>query len=140
MSTMDRATGNTTDAVSEIGEKAAQIAGDVKDRATGALGAVHAEVGDLQATVADTLESGAEAIRKRLGPKSRASGAGGVRGHLTNAGTAVAGRLDSSAYWLRENDLGDLGTFLHGQLKEHPGRTALIALGVGILIGRSSRR
>ena len=26
------------------------------------------------------------------------------------------------------------------QLKEHPGRTALVALGLGILIGRSSRR
>jgi len=130
MSAMDGA----ADSVNAAREKVGEVSEDLKERAGEALGAVHGQVGDLQASLADSLDSGAEAIRQRIG-----GSISGVRGRLTDAGEAVAGRLERSAYWLRENDLGDLGTMLRQQLRDHPGRTALVALGLGILIGRSSR-
>jgi hypothetical protein len=48
--------------------------------------------------------------------------------------------MDRTAMWLRENDLTDLATLLQRELRERPGRVALVALGVGILVGRATRR
>jgi hypothetical protein len=138
MSALDGAAEN----LSAAREKVTEVGGELKARAGGALEAVHGEVGDLQATVADALDSGADAIRQRVGAVRGRTPAvsGGARRRLTSAGEAVAGSLEQSAYWLRENDIGDLGTFLRQQLREHPGRTALVALGLGMVIGRSSKR
>ncbi|HKN68666.1 MAG TPA: hypothetical protein VJW73_20415 [Gemmatimonadaceae bacterium] len=104
--------------------------------AGGALEVVRSATGNAQATLADTLDAGASALRERFGaPNDR-----GVRARLGAAGGAVAGRLESSALWLRENDITDLRELLGHQLENHPGRTALIALGIGVLIGRASKR
>ena len=102
----------------------------------GALEAVRGATGNAQATLADTLDAGATALRDRLGTPN----AGGVRARLGAAGGAVATRLESGALWLRENDITDLKELLGHQLENHPGRTALIALGIGVLIGRASKR
>jgi hypothetical protein len=102
----------------------------------GALEVVRSATGNAQATLADTLDAGASALRERFGaPNDR-----GVGGRLGSAGGAVADRLESSALWLRENDITDLRELLGHQLENHPGRTALIALAVGVLIGRASKR
>ena len=42
--------------------------------------------------------------------------------------------------WLRENDVTDINSLLRRELRERPGRVALIALGLGIFVGRASRR
>jgi len=138
MDAMDAA----ADSVGAARDKVAEVGAELKERADGALEAVHGRVGDLQATVADALDSGAETIRQRVGLARGRSPAvrRGTRSRLTSAGDAVAGSLEQSAYWLRENDIGDLGALLQQQLRDRPGRTALIALCVGILIGRSSKR
>lgn len=102
----------------------------------GALEAVRGATGNVQATLADTLEAGASALRERLGTPNDS----GVRARLGAAGGAVADRLESGALWLRENDITDLRELLAHQLEHHPGRTAVIALGLGVLIGRASKR
>lgn len=104
----------------------------------GVLDSVRGATGNVQATLADKLDAGAEAIRERLEDES--PNANSIRRRVDAAGGAVAERLEGSALWLRENDVTDLRDLLGKQLKAHPGRTALIALGLGILIGRSSRR
>ena len=106
------------------------------ESAAGAVDTVRAVTGNAQATLADTLDAGASALRDRLG----APNDGGVRGRLGAAGGVVANRLESGALWLRQHDLTDLKDLLGHQLENHPGRTALIALGIGILIGRASKR
>ena len=102
----------------------------------GALEVVRGVTGNVQATLADTLDAGASALRDRLGAPNDS----GVRARIGAAGGAVANRLESGALWLRENDITDLKELLGQQLEHHPGRTALIALGIGILIGRASKR
>ena len=119
------------ESVNAARDKASQVGDELKERAGDALEAVHGQVGDLQATLADKLDSGARTLRERVG-------SGDSR--LTSAGESVAGGLERTAFWLRENDLGDLGTMLRQQLRDHPGRTAVVALALGILLGRSSRR
>lgn len=102
----------------------------------GALETVRGVTGNVQATLADKLDAGATALRERFG----APNDGGVHARFGAAGGAVANRLESGAFWLRENDITDLRELLGHQLENHPGRTALIALGIGVLIGRASKR
>lgn len=120
------------DTVSELGE-------EVQARASDVLGDVREHAGDLQATVADALDSGAERIRQRIGADDE-NQVTGVAGRVSGAGEAIAEGLERAALWLRENDLTDLGTLIRQQLKEHPGRTALVALGLGIVLGRGTKR
>jgi hypothetical protein len=105
---------------------------------SGVLGSVRGATGNVQATLADKLDAGAEALRERL--ESDSPNADGLRTRVGAAGDAVADRLENTALWLRENDITELRDLIDNQLREHPGRTALMALGLGILLGRSSRR
>jgi len=48
--------------------------------------------------------------------------------------------MQSSADWLRDADLDGLKTGIERQVKEHPGRTLLIAVGIGYLLGKALRK
>jgi hypothetical protein len=48
--------------------------------------------------------------------------------------------MQSSADWLRDADLEKIKDGVEKQVKEHPARTLLVALGAGYLIGKAFRR
>ena len=121
--------------INAIGEATDQV----RERASDALDTARAKVGNAQATVADKLEAGAEAIRERVGEDGPTASRRTRARRIARAGDAVAERLDDTALWFREHEVIDFPEMLRRQLKDHPGRTALIALGLGILIGRRSR-
>ena len=127
---------------SGVGRRVRAAVGGVQDKTREvlepAVDTARAKVGDLQATLADAVESGADAVRGRTGVPVRA--ASPQRRKVARAGEAVATRLEGTALWLRENDLTDFGAVVRQQLSSRPGRTALLALGVGFLLGRASRR
>jgi hypothetical protein len=52
----------------------------------------------------------------------------------------VAGGMSATADWLRDADLDGLKTGVGRQVKEHPGRTLLLAVGVGYLLGKALRK
>ena len=123
---------DAVDAVSRVTDQ-------VQERATEVVQTVRAKTGDAQATVADKLESSAKTIRHRVRGKHERTAM--VRApRVRDTGEAVAERLDRSAYWLREHDVTDLGDLVRYQLERHPGRMALIALALGLLVGRASKR
>jgi hypothetical protein len=105
---------------------------------------VRATAGNLQAVLADVLEDSAKALRGRAGAEGEDAGGAAAsssgRARLKAGEVAVAAALERSAMWLRENDLTELRTLAREQFREHPGRTALLALGVGFLFGRATRR
>jgi hypothetical protein len=118
-------------------------AADLKDRVTegvsGAVETVRGKTGNMQAGLADLLESSARAIRSR-GP-SAADAAGGAVGdgaaeRLAQTSEATADVLERGAMWLRENDLSDIEGRITGQLERHPARTLLVAAGIGFLLSR----
>src|SRR5205085_1125194 len=88
--------------------------------------------------LADALESGADKLRQR-GKGGQLSGSTGttdviVTGDGVNQVTdRVAGGMQATAEWLREADLDNMRMGIERQVKEHPGRTLLIA--VILLIG-----
>ena len=96
---------------------------------------------NLQSTLADRLEQGAEKIRTR-NQSSTLAGAtadGSVSvaaDERTKMQDAVARGMDKSADWLRN---GDLKADIERQVRENPGRTLHVALGVGYLLGKAFR-
>jgi hypothetical protein len=101
-------------------ERGKAVVANAREKVGDLLESARGGTGNLQATVADSLEAGAE----RAARKS----------------PAIAERMDRTAMWLRGNDVTDLGNLLGRELRERPGRVALLALGLGILVGRASRR
>jgi len=131
----DEAQSKFTQGKEAVTEKLGQARGAASDK----LGALKEKAGSLTASLADSLEAGAEKLRQR------GQNVGGAQGE--GAATAVAGLeqysgqlatgMQSTADWLRE---GDLKASIETQVKEHPGRTLLIALGLGYVIGKSLRK
>ena len=94
---------------------------------------------NLQSTLADRLDEGAEKLRNRA-PTAALAGAPGGVGVATDdqakMQASVARGMEKSAEWLRN---GDLKADIEHQVRENPGRTLLVALGVGYLLGKAFR-
>ena len=111
----------------------------VADSVADTVDTVRVKTGNLQAGLADLLDSSAQTIRSRGLAASDA--AGGVAGdgaaeRLAQSGEATAAVLERGAMWLRENDLSDVEARVTTQLKQHPTRTLLVAAGIGFLLSR----
>jgi hypothetical protein len=113
-----RSQGDAEGVAEKVADRAKEVAGQIQERASDALEAAHGQLGNLQAIVADKLEEGADA------PLAR------VRGR-------VAGGMERTAFWLRENDLGDVTGMVDRQVRAHPLRSALIAFVVGYAMAKS---
>jgi hypothetical protein len=48
--------------------------------------------------------------------------------------------MQATADWLRDADIDNLREGVERQVKEHPGRTLLVAVGLGYLLGKAFRR
>jgi hypothetical protein len=118
----------------DIADRGKAVVAGAREKVVDLLGSARDGTGNVQATLADRLEAGAEKMRNRpaiaIGSQRRAE----------QASRTIADGMDRSAMWLRENDLTDIGGLLRRELRERPGRVALIALGLGIIVGRASRR
>jgi hypothetical protein len=130
---------------------------NLKDRARSALGTAGSKLADVGSSVreragtakdklADALESGADRLRSRgvadatlAGATTSGSTAITSDGRVAQISDRVAGGMERSAEWLRDADIDGIKTGIEQQVKEHPGRTLLIAVGLGYLIGRAFR-
>jgi hypothetical protein len=106
------------------------------------FGQVKEKAKELQSTLADRLDAGAEKLRQRSQTSTLAgtTGDGGVGvasdDRMAQVNDSVARGMQKSADWLRNGDLkGDI----ERQVRDNPGRTLLIALGVGYLLGKAFR-
>jgi hypothetical protein len=107
------------------------------------LGQVKDKARELQSTLADRLDAGAEKLRQRNqgAPLAGATDGGAAVGvstddRMTNVQDSVARGMQKSADWLRN---GDLKADIERQVRENPGRTLLIALGLGYVLGKAFR-
>jgi len=122
--------GSTQSKLADVGATVRERAGHVKD------------------SLADALESGADKLRQRVhtdqgGQLAGATSAGTVTtadGKLVTAGDKVASGMEATANWVRDADLDSLKTGIERQVKEHPGRTLLIAVGLGYVLGKAFKK
>ena len=115
-----------------ITNKLKNVGSSVKDKAAGIPG-----------MLADGLEAGAKALRQRQPAASGADGTSVTVGNDSSIAAVtdtLATGMQSSADWLRDADIDKLKSGVEQQVKEHPARTLLIALGAGYLLGKALRR
>jgi len=119
------------------------VSGRVKSRAS----SVKQKASTIPSLLADGLEAGAEKLRQqRLATSAESAATPGSSVTVANDSsiTAVtdtlASGMQSSAEWLRDADLDKLKSGVEKQVKEHPARSLLVALGAGYLIGKALRR
>jgi hypothetical protein len=133
--------GGTSNSPSDVGGQTSR-ADQAKATAQDKLGQVKEKARNLQATLADRLDSGAEKLRQR---KQNATLAGATDSgnvglasdeRISNVQDSVARGMTKSADWLRN---GDMKADIEKQVRENPGRTLLIALGVGYVLGKAFR-
>ena len=149
-------TTGSTNTASGAGDTATEQSAGLADRARGALGSAGEKLSGVGSTVrekasgakdslANALEAGAERLRARGGDGMSAAGATGgsmavADDRMSQVTTRVAGGMEGAADWLREADLDGLKSSIEQQVKEHPGRTLLIAVGLGYLLGKALRK
>ncbi|HUF28531.1 MAG TPA: hypothetical protein VMM18_16250 [Gemmatimonadaceae bacterium] len=128
-----------------VGERARETLEGAKEKARSGMHDAREKAGHLKDSLADKLDSGAERLRQR--GRRNIAGEGGDGSavmhqeerldHLTDG---LASGMHNTAEWLRENDLESLKQGVEQQVRDHPGRTLLIALGLGYIIGKAVRR
>ncbi|HEV7838255.1 MAG TPA: hypothetical protein VGO75_09350 [Gemmatimonadaceae bacterium] len=129
--------GKTENSISDsdrgVKQRVKSVASNVKDKASG-----------IPAMLADGLQAGAQALRQRS-VSTETSGAGSSVAVSSDPNIAavtdtLASGMESSAEWLRDADLDKIKQGVEKQVKEHPARSLLVALGAGYLIGKALRR
>ncbi len=117
--------------------------GGVTDRVKSVASSVKGKAAAIPSMLADGLEAGAEALRQRRTSTSAAEGSAlAIINDPSMAAVTdtLATGMQSSAEWLRDADLEKLKQGVEKQVKEHPARSLLVALGAGYLIGKALRR
>ena len=123
---------------STAGEKLSDVGSQVRDKA-----------GSLKNSLANALESGAEKLRTQGAGGGQIAGASATGGsadmvgadnRLATATNQLAGGLQASADWLRDADLDGVKSGIERQVKDHPGRSLAVAVGLGYLLGKALRK
>ena len=127
-----------------MAEKARDQFGNAREKAKEGLSSAREKAGQLKNSLADKLDAGADRLRGQGGQQfAGATGDGSVgvsEGQLDRVARPLASGMHSTAEWLRENDLDSMKQGIEQQVRDHPGRTLLIAAGLGYLIGKAFRR
>ena len=125
-------------------DRAKEQLGNAKDKAKEGLATAREKAGQLKNSLADKLDAGADRLRGQGGQQyAAATGDGSVgvsEGQLDRVARPLASGMHSTAEWLRENDLDSMKQGIEQQVRDHPGRTLLIAAGLGYVIGKAFRR
>jgi hypothetical protein len=118
--------------------------GGVSGRVRDVAASLKRQASTLPAVLADGLEAGAEALRQqRARPSGGKAGTAVVVGResaVTELTDTLADGMKSSADWIRDADLDKLKDGVEKQVKKHPARSLLVALGAGYLLGKVFRR
>ena len=103
--------------------------------------------GELKSSLADKLEQGAEKLRQRAhggGQYAGATADGSVsvaeNDKIAQAADKFAGGMESTANWVRNADLESVKGDIQRQVKDHPARSLMVAVGLGYLLGKAFRR
>ena len=137
-------TGASGTSAGNLKDRAASMSNTARERAGEFAGTAREKAGELKSTLADKLEQGADRLRSRGGSASFAGAAGDGSVAMDNRAdqitTRLAGGMQSSAEWLREADLDNMRVGIERQVRENPGRSLLVAVGLGYLLGKAFRR
>ena len=110
---------------------------------SGLASTVKQKASTIPSMLADGLQAGAQALRQnKLGLTASDGSTASLSSDssITAVTDTIATGMQSSADWLRDADIEKLKSGVEKQVKEHPARSLLVALGAGYLIGKVLRR
>jgi ElaB/YqjD/DUF883 family membrane-anchored ribosome-binding protein len=139
-------TNDSNNRMQQAKDAAADKLGQAKSAVSSGLGTVKEKASNLNTTLADKLEAGANKLRQSAqggsgspyAPSTGMGGAAALEGDASmgQLGTKAADALQGTANFLRE---GDLKASIEEQVRTNPARTLLVALGVGYVLGKALR-
>lgn len=120
-------------------------ADSLADKAKGGLGTAKEKASELKATLADKLEAGANRLRQQQGGYATATAGDGSTSigsgdKMSQVNDRLATGLQGTADFIRNADIDSMKQGIEKQVKENPGRTLLIAAGLGYLLGKAFRK
>jgi ElaB/YqjD/DUF883 family membrane-anchored ribosome-binding protein len=104
---------------SHVGKHASEMASNLGEKAEGAV-----------TGMGERMSSWGESLRQSA-PRE---------GALGSAASSVAGTLESGGRYLQEHDFGDMAEDVTTVVRRYPIQSLLVAFGVGIFFGMTSRR
>ena len=116
-----------------------QRAEEMKESAREKLGTTKEKAQNLKATLADKLEQGAEKLRHKASTTTVTEVGAETEQKARKASDRVASGMENTADWLRNADVDSMKSGLENQVRTNPGRTLLVALGLGYVVGRIFR-
>ena len=137
----------STGATESVGDRARHAAGTAGQKLADVGTGLRDKAGSAKNKLVGALEAGADRLRDRSQGGAQLAGAA-AEGSVAIEGDSrvamvsdkVAGGMQATADVLRDADLQGMKTGIERQVKEHPGRTLLIAAGLGYLLGRAFRK
>ena len=131
----------STGAAEGVGDRARELAGGARERLADGASTLRERASGAKNSLADMLEAGANRLNNQGGSTQLSgSSTGALASDGGNRLAAVAGGLQGSADWLREADIDGMRQGVENQVRTNPGRTLLIAAGLGYLLGKAFRR
>jgi len=112
---------------------------DMKESAREKLDSTREKAHDLKSTLADKLEQGAEKLRHKASTTTVTEMGADTEKKARKASDKVASGMENTADWLRSADVDSMKSGLENQVRSNPGRTLLVALGLGYVVGRLFR-
>jgi hypothetical protein len=112
---------------------------EMKDTAREKLNVTKEKAYNLKATLADKLEQGAEKLRHKTSTTTATEMGADAEKKARRASDKVAAGMENTAGWLRNADVDSMKSGLESQVRSNPGRTLLVALGLGYVVGRLFR-
>ncbi|MGZ8412085.1 MAG: hypothetical protein ACXW05_05085 [Gemmatirosa sp.] len=133
--------GSAQERLSNAREVAGEKFGNAREVAGEKLGQAKEKASQLKATLADKLEAGANSLRQPSpGGTQQFAGANGAttdgNPQMAQLRTTGADAMQKTAEFLRS---GDLRGTVEEQMRTNPGRTLLIAVGLGYVLGKAIR-
>jgi len=126
-------TSDLSETISDAKDRAAGLASKLKDKASQVTSTVSDTVGRQRDNVAGGLDRVASTIHEKAG-----SLPGGQR--AANAANSLADGMESTASYLRDHNLKDMGDSLTGICRKYPVQSLVAALTIGVLVGRAFRK
>lgn len=122
----------------QVSQKASDAASKVSDAASQAKN----KVGELSQNAVNKLDSAREstagALQTAASSLRNSAQSGGDM--LSNAAHAVSTKLETTANYMRENQVRDMVTDVEQVVRRNPGPSIVAALAVGFLLGSALRR
>jgi len=123
----------------DMKESARDRLGATKETAREKLNATKEKAYNLKSTLADKLEQGAEKLRHKADTTTVTEVGADTERKARKASDKVASGMENTAEWLRNADMDSMKSGLENQVRSNPGRTLLVALGLGYVVGRMFR-